>query len=198
MRWAMGGGRGGIFHFWGVSGSTGGRYRAGRAVPITCRVVFGAVGATCGGGDATVKDWFEISTPGAGWIGAAMLCLGMGASTEGAYGRVLAARFDRTESPAVIALLGGGRRVGSLDNIVATKDRDSGEVGLVFPVFCRDLNHDREGFLVVEAGGSIWVEEAGFGDKDRLRVKNGGLKEVTQGSVGLRVSRDGQAMDGKL
>ena len=33
------------------------------------------------------------------------------------------------ESPAVIALLGGGRRVGSLDNIVATKDRDSGEVG---------------------------------------------------------------------
>ena len=50
----------------------------------------------------------------------------------------------------------------------------------------------------MEAGGSIWVEEAGFGDKDKLRVKNGGLKEVTQGIVGLRVSLDGEAMDGNL
>ena len=33
-----------------------------------------------------------------------------------------------TESPAVIALVGGGRGVGSLDNKVATKDRDSGDV----------------------------------------------------------------------
>ena len=97
-------------------------------MPVACRVVFGAVGAICGGGDAAVKDWFEISSPRAGWIGAVMLCFGMGASTEGAYGRVLAARFDMTESRAVIALLGGGRRVGSLNNVVATKDRDSGEV----------------------------------------------------------------------
>ena len=50
----------------------------------------------------------------------------------------------------------------------------------------------------METGGSIRVEEADFGDKDRLRVKNRGLKEVTQGSVSLRVSLDGQAMDGKL
>ena len=52
----------------------------------------------------------------------------------------------------------------------------------------------------MEAGGSIWIEEAGFGDEDRLRVKKGGLKEVTQGSVRLRVSLDGQAtgMDGEL
>ena len=92
-------------------------------------MVFGAIGTASGGGDAAVEDWFEISTPRAGWIGAAVLCFGMGASTEGAYGRVLAAGFDMTESPAVIALLGGGRRVGSLDNIVATKDMDSGEVG---------------------------------------------------------------------
>ena len=52
----------------------------------------------------------------------------MGASAEGAYSGVLAARFNMAESPAVIALFGGGRRRGSLDNIVATKDRDSGEV----------------------------------------------------------------------
>ena len=94
--------------FWGVRGITGRRYRAGRAIPVACRVVFRAVGATCGGGDVAVKNWFEISTAGAGRIEAAMLCFGMGASTERAYGRVLAARFDMTESRAVIALLGGG------------------------------------------------------------------------------------------
>ena len=92
-------------------------------------MVFGAVGAASGGGDATIEDWFEISTPRAGWVGAAMLCFGVRASAEGAYGGVLAAGFDMTESPAVIALLGGGRRVGSFDNKVATEDRDSGEVG---------------------------------------------------------------------
>ena len=92
----------------GCQGQYGGRYRVGRAIPVTCRVVFGAVRATSGGGDAAVEDWFEISTPWAGWIRAAMLCFGMGASTEGAYGRVLAAEFDLTESPAVIVLLGGG------------------------------------------------------------------------------------------
>ena len=92
-------------------------------------MVFRPVGATSGGGNAAIEDWFEISTPRAGWIGAAMLCFGMGASTEAAYGRVLAAGFDMAKSPAVMALLGGGRGVGSLDNIVATEDRDSGEVG---------------------------------------------------------------------
>ena len=92
-------------------------------------MVFGAVGATSGGGDAAVEDWFEISTPRAGWIGAVMFCFGIGASTEGVYGGVLAAGFDMAESPAVITLLGGGRGVGSLDNIAATEDRDSGGVG---------------------------------------------------------------------
>ena len=67
----------------GRQGQYGGRYWAGRAIPVTSRVLFGTVGATSGGGDAAVEDWFEISTPGAGWIGAAMLRFGMGASTEG-------------------------------------------------------------------------------------------------------------------
>ena len=129
MGWATGGDRGGSFRFRGVGGGTGGRYGAGRAVPVACQVVFGAVGATRGRGNAAVKDWFEISPFGAGSIGAAVLGFGMRASAEGAYSGVLAARFDMTESPAVIALFGGGRRIGSLDNIVATKDRDSGEVG---------------------------------------------------------------------
>ena len=30
----------------------------------------------------------------------------------------------------------------------------------------------------MEAGGAVRVEEAGFGDKNGLRVKYGGLKEV--------------------
>ena len=92
-------------------------------------MVFGAVGAACGGGDAAVKDWLEVSAFGAGWIGAAVLCFCVGTGAEGADSGVLAARFDMAESPAVIALLGGGRRVGSLDSVVATKDRDSGEIG---------------------------------------------------------------------
>ena len=92
-------------------------------------MVLRAVGAACGGGDAAVQDWLEVSTFGAGWIGAAVLCFCMGAGTEGANSRVLAAGFDMAESPAVIALLGGGRRVGALDSVVATKDRDSGEIG---------------------------------------------------------------------
>ena len=50
----------------------------------------------------------------------------------------------------------------------------------------------------MEAGGAITIEEAGFGDKDGLRVKYGGLKVVTQGSVFFRMGLDGEAMDGKL
>ena len=99
----------------GRRGRRGGRYRAGRAVPVACRVVFKAVGAARGRGNAAVKDWFEVSSFGAGWIGAAVLGFGMGASAEGAYKGVLAARFDMAKSPAVIALFGGGRRIGSLD-----------------------------------------------------------------------------------
>ena len=129
LRWATGGGRGGIFRFRGVGSGTGGRNRACRTVSVACRVVFGTVGAACGGGDAAVKDWLEVSTLGAGWVGAAVLCFRVGTGAEGADSGVLAARFDMAESPAVIALLGGGRRVGSLDSVVATKDGDSGEIG---------------------------------------------------------------------
>ena len=128
MRWGTGGGGGGIFRFWDLGSGTGGRYRAGRAIPVTCRVVFGAVGAACGGGDAAVKDWLEVSTFGVGWVRAAVLCFCMGASAQGADSGVLAARFDMAEPPAVIALFGGGRGVCSLDSIVATKNRDSGEI----------------------------------------------------------------------
>ena len=124
-----GGGGDGVFRFWAFGSGTGGRYRAGRAIPVTCRVVIGAVGATCGGGDAAVKDWLKVSTFGAGWVGATVLCFCMGTGAKGADSGVLAARFDMAESPAVIALLGGGRRVVSLDSIVATTDTDSREIG---------------------------------------------------------------------
>ena len=50
----------------------------------------------------------------------------------------------------------------------------------------------------MEAGGSIGVEEAGFGNKNSLRIEDGGLKEVTQDSLVLGVSLDGEAVDGKL
>ena len=108
MRWVIGARRGDSFGLRGVGGSKGGRYNAGRAVPVACRVVFGAVGAMCRRGNAAIKDLFEISPFGAGWIGAAVRCFSMGASAEGAYSGALAARFDMAESPAVIALFAGG------------------------------------------------------------------------------------------
>ena len=114
--------------FRSVGGITGRRDSAGRAIPVDCQVGFGAVGATCGRGNAAVKHWFEKTPFEAGWVGAAVLCFSMGAGAEGAYSGVLAARFDMAEYPAVIALLGGGRREGSLNKVVATKDRDSGKV----------------------------------------------------------------------
>ena len=128
MRWTAGGGVGSIFRLWDVGGGTGGRYRAGRPISVTRRVVFGAVGAACRGGETAVKDWLEVSAFGAGWVRAAVLCFCMGASAEGADSGVLAAGFDMAGPPAVIALFGGGRRVWSLDSIAATKNRDSGEI----------------------------------------------------------------------
>ena len=76
-----------------------------------------------------MENRFEIASSGAGWIGAAVLCLSVRASADGAYCRVLALPFDMAQSPAVIALFGGGRRIGSLDDVIAIMDRDSGEVG---------------------------------------------------------------------
>ena len=46
-------------------GQNGGRYRAGCAIPEACRVVFRAVGAPCGRGNAAVNAWFEIAPFGA-------------------------------------------------------------------------------------------------------------------------------------
>ena len=82
LRGAAEGGGCGIIRFWGVGGRTGG-YWASRAIPVTCRVVLRAVGAASRGGDAAVEDWFEISTPRAGWIGAAMLLLAWGPAQRG-------------------------------------------------------------------------------------------------------------------
>ena len=50
----------------------------------------------------------------------------------------------------------------------------------------------------MEAGGPIWIKEAGFGDEDGLGIKDRGLEEVTQGSDCLWMGLDGQAMDGEL
>ena len=129
LSWTAGGSRGGCLRFQDVGGDTGGRYRAGRAVSVACQVVFRTVEASCGRGNAAVEDWFEISPFGAGWVGAVVLSFGMRASAEGAYSGVLAAGFDMAKSPAVIKLLGGGRRIGSLDDVVAAKNMYSGEVG---------------------------------------------------------------------
>ena len=108
MRRAAGSGQGRCYCFRGVGGIAGRWNGAGCAVPVACRVVFGAVGASCGRGIAAVEDRFEIASFGAGSVGASVLCLSVRASAEGAYCRILALRFDMAKSPAVISLFGGG------------------------------------------------------------------------------------------
>ena len=71
-------------------------------------MILGAVGALGRGGNAAVEDWLEVSTFGTGRLGATVFCLGMGAGAEGIDGGVLAAGFDMTKPPTVIALLRGG------------------------------------------------------------------------------------------
>ena len=142
MRRATEGGRCGVLRLWGVGGNTGGRYRAGRAIPVTCRVVFGAVGAASGGGYAAVENWLEISTFGTGRVGAPVIFFGMGASPEGTDGGVLATGVKVTKPPTIIALLGGGRRIGSLNGEVANKDRNPREVGQDLTLTGRHLHHD--------------------------------------------------------
>ena len=50
----------------------------------------------------------------------------------------------------------------------------------------------------MQAGGLIGVEEAGFGNKNRLRVKYGELEEVTHDGLVFGVSLNGETMDGEL
>ena len=71
-----------------------------------------------------------------------VLCLGVEAGVEGTDSGVLATWFDMTKPPAIVALLGGERGVGSLDAKVATKDLNLGGVGQGLPVIGRHLLHD--------------------------------------------------------
>ena len=105
-------------------------------------MVLRAVGASGGGGNTTVQNWLEISIFGTCQIGATVICSGMGAGAERTDSGVLATGFDVTEPPTVIALRRGGRGIGSLDNDVATKDWNLGEVGQGLPIIGQYLHHD--------------------------------------------------------
>ena len=176
----------------------GRRYRASSAVSVGRRVVFGTVRAAGRRGNAAVENWFEVFSYGTGEVGAAVLRLSVRAGAEGTYGRVLATGFHKAEPPRVITVFGGGRVVGSLDNIVATNDRHSVKVGQGLPVLDRDLYHDRKGFLTLGTGNAVWVEESGLGDEDRLGIENRGLEEGTQSRVDSGLSLDGEAVNGEL
>ena len=122
----------------------------------------------------------------------------MGAGAEGADGGVLTPGFDMTKPPTVIALFEEGRGVGSLDDKVASKDWNLGEISQGPSVIGRHLHHDRESFLVAEVGIAIGVEETSLGDEDRLGIKDRGLKKVTQGGIIFGVVLDRKTMDGEL
>ena len=105
-------------------------------------MILRAVGALGRGGNTPVENWLEVSTFGTGRVGATVLCLGMGAGAEGTNGGVLTAGFDMTKPPTVVALLRGGRGIGTLDDKVATKDWNLGKIGQGPPVTGRFLDHD--------------------------------------------------------
>ena len=161
-------------------------------------MVLRAVGVSGRGGNAAVENLLEVSTFGTCRVGATVFCLGMGASAEGTDGGVLAAGFDVAKPLTVITLLRGGRGVGSLNDKVATKNWNLGEIGQGPPLIGRHLHHDGKGFLVAEAGIPLGVEETSFGDKYRLGIKDGRLKKVTQGGIIFVVGLDRKSIDGEL
>ena len=161
-------------------------------------MILETVGASGRGGNAAVENWLEVSSFGTRQVGATVLCLGMGAGAEGTDSGVLTAEFDMTKPPTVIALLRGGRGVGSLDDKVATKNWYLGEIGQGPPVIGRHLHYDRKGFLVAEAGIAVRVEKTSFGDRNREGIKDRGLKKVTQGGIIFGVGLDRESMDGEL
>ena len=142
MWWTMGGNRGRLLRFWPVGRVARGGYRSGCTVPISRRVVLGTVGAARGGGNTAVEDWFDVPTPWAGWIGAQVFCFRVRAGAVGRYSRVLVSRFDMATPLTIVALLGGRGGVGSFDDIAATKDQDSGDIGQGLPFFGWHMYHD--------------------------------------------------------
>ena len=161
------------------AGYGGAAYWSGVTVSVSCRVVRRAVGAARGSDDYAVKNRLEVPTLRAGQPRAAMLCYSMGASTLGTYSRVLGMRFYAAKSTAIVVLLGGGLGVNSLDDVVAARNQNLGKIGLENPICGRSLYQYSKSLLVMYRGVKVGVKEASFGNKDALRVKDGGLMKVT-------------------
>ena len=94
------------------------------------------------GGNTAVENCLEVSPFETGRVGARVLCLGIGASAEGTDGGVLATGFVMTKPLTIVAVLGGERRVCSLNNKVPTENWNLGEIGQGLPVIGRHLCHD--------------------------------------------------------
>ena len=168
------------------------------AVPVSCLIGFGAVGTMHRISNATVENHLEVSSLEAGRVRVTVISLRVRAGAAGAWGRLLATRVDVAEPPTIVTLFEVGRRVGSLNDIIATKDGDSGEPSQELLLFGQDLHHHRAGYLIVEARGAVGVEKVGLGDEDGMEIQNRGLEEVRQGSILLVVSLDSETMNGKL
>ena len=105
-------------------------------------MILRAVGAARGRGHTAIENWFEVPSVGGGRVGVAVFCCSVRAGAERAYGRVLASEFEMAKRPTAVALFGVEKGVGSLNNIVATEDRNLGGVGRGLPVFGRNLHYD--------------------------------------------------------
>ena len=128
LGWAMGGSRGRCLCYWRIKEVVRRGHRWGRAVPVSRRVIPGAVGAASRGSNAAVENWFEVPTLTAGWIGASVFCFRVSAGAESTYGRVLASGFDMAKSPTIVALLRRRGGVGTLNEIVATENWNFGDI----------------------------------------------------------------------
>ena len=187
MAWGSGGRRFCLWRAWRVAR---GGYRSGNAVSISGRVILEAIGTARGRGNTAVEEWFEIPTLRAAGVRAAVFCFGVRAGAEGPYSGVLASGFDMAKPATIVALLGGGGRVGSLTGLAATEDRNFRDLSQKIPIFRRHLYEHSEGLFVVVVRAAVRVEEAGIGYEERPGIDDRGLEEITQVCIVVGIGLD--------
>ena len=140
------------------------------AVPTPGRVGFSTVGALGRSGGAAIQDRPEVTSLGAGGVGASVLSLRIVKRAKGAGGRFLFAPvLDMAELPALLAMGLGRGGVGSFHCAGA-------------PVQVYGWKHILDGFRIdvdnhligsfLESGSTIQIEKTGAEDCDILGVED--------------------------
>ena len=85
------------------------------------------------------ENGLKVPAFAAGRVVVPVLHVSVWTRAERIYGRVVALGFAMGKPPAIVALLAGGRGVGSFDDNVAPEDWDLGKLGHELPVFILNL-----------------------------------------------------------